>query len=120
MRRVSYAVGSMVRFVVLAVAVLVGACGDKQLESLEAIKGEVCACKTPACGEAAMKKIPQGEIKSTHKMQKVASAIHDCMAKLYDAQRPSTDPDSEVPEPTETSGSATSPGSADPASPKTP
>lgn len=109
MRGVSYAVGSMLRFVVIAVALL--GCGDKQLETLEAIRDEVCACKTPACGEAAMKKVPQDKLESNRKMQRVANEMLDCMAKLYVQDRPSTDPDAEEP---------TSPGSADPASAEMP
>jgi hypothetical protein len=114
--QVSYAVVSMVRSVVIAVALVVflGACGDKQLKELTAIKDEVCACKTPACGEAAMKKVPQREIESSHRMQSVANQMLDCMAKLYERQRPATDPDAEAP------AEATSPGSAAPASPGTP
>ncbi len=95
MRRVSYAVGSMVRSLVIAVALL--GCGDNQLEELETIRDEVCACKTPACGEAALKKVRQDKIKSSRKMQHVANAMLDCMSKLSDAERPSTDPDAETP-----------------------
>jgi len=99
----------MVRCLVIAIALL--GCGDKQLETLEAVRDEVCACKTPACGEAAMKKVPQDKLESNRKMQHVAHAMLDCLAKLYDADRPSTDPDAEAP---------TSPGSAAPASAGTP
>jgi hypothetical protein len=100
----------MVRFVVIAVALL--GCGDKQLETLEEIRDEVCACKTPACGDAAMKKVPQDETKSTRKTRRVASEMLECLSKLYEVQ-PSTDPDAETPEPT-------SPGSAGSASGGTP
>jgi hypothetical protein len=96
MRRVSYAVGSMARSLVIAAALLVG-CGDNQLEELETIRDEVCACKTPACGEAALKKVRQDKIKSTRKTQRVASEMMNCMSKLADAERPSTDPDAETP-----------------------
>jgi hypothetical protein len=85
----------MVRCFVIAVA-LIG-CGDKQLEELQAIRDEVCACKTPACGEAALKKVPQGTLESSHKMQRVAGEMMDCIAKLNEAERPSTDPDAEEP-----------------------
>ena len=99
----------MVRCLVIAIALL--GCGDKQLETLEAVRDEVCACKTPACGEAAMKKVPQDKLESNRKMQRVAHDMLDCMAKLYDEGRPSTDPDADEP---------TSPGSAAPASAETP
>lgn len=98
MLAVSYAVGSMWRLLVTAIALLAG-CGDKQLERLEAIRDEVCACKTPACGEAAMKKVPQEDLGSSRKLQQVASDMIDCMAKLYAEGRPSTDPDAEAPDP---------------------
>lgn len=89
----------MVRLVVIAIAL--AGCGDAQVEKLTAIKKEVCACKTAACGETAMKKIPQAELKSGPKMQHVARDMLDCLAKLYDER-------------------TTSPGSADPASEETP
>ena len=96
----------MSRLLVIAVALL-GACGDKQLEQLRDIKEEVCACKTVACGEAAMKKVPQGDLKTSRKMQHVARDMMECMAKLNAGDRPVTDPDADQPE----SGSA---GSAQP------
>lgn len=88
----------MVRFVVIAVALL--GCGDKQLETLEELRDAVCACKTTVCGEAAMKKVPQDEIKTNRKMQRAATEMLDCMSKLYEADRPTADPDAETPEPT--------------------
>lgn len=91
----------MVRCLVISVALL--GCGNQQLEELERIRDEVCACKTPECGEAALAKVPQGKLETNRKMQAVASAMMDCMAKLDDADRPSTDPDAELPAP----GSAT-------------
>jgi hypothetical protein len=86
----------MYRFVVIVVALL-AACGDDQVERLTAIKDEVCACKTAECGEAAMKKVPQENIASNRKTQRVASQMLDCMQKLYDSDRPTTDPDAELP-----------------------
>jgi hypothetical protein len=87
----------MLRRLVIVVAVTAG-CGDKQLERLAEIKDEVCACKTPACGDLAMKKITQSEIKSTNKTQRVAREMLDCIAKL-NSERPTTDPDAEAPAP---------------------
>jgi hypothetical protein len=95
MRVVSYAVVSMVRSLVIAVAVL--GCGDTQLEELETVRDEVCACKTPACGEAALKKVRQDKLETSRKMQRVANEMLDCMSKLTDAERPITDPDAETP-----------------------
>lgn len=109
--QVSYAVGSMCRFVI-AVALVLAGCGDEQLDRMTAIKNEVCACKTVACGETAKKKIPQDELQSSHKMQRVANEMLDCLARLYDQKRPTSDPDVEAPPDDE----PTSPGSAAPAS----
>lgn len=99
----------------LVLVALLG-CGDKQLENLEQIRDEVCACKTSACAQAAMKRVPQDKLKAGPKMQRVAAAMMDCVAKINETDRPSTDTDADVPAP----GSATSPGSADPASAGTP
>ena len=108
--RVSYAVSSMLR--VLAIAFLATACGDEQLERMTAIKDEVCACKTPACGQTAIAKMGEVKVKADRKAQRLARAMLDCMAKLNEAGRPTTDPDADLP--------PTSPGSADPASAGTP
>jgi hypothetical protein len=85
----------MVRSLVIAAALL--GCGDSQLAELEAVRDEVCACKTPACGEAALKKVRQDKLETNRKMQRVATEMLDCMSKLADAERPSTDPDAETP-----------------------
>jgi hypothetical protein len=95
----------------LVLVALLG-CGNKQLENLEQIRDEVCACKTPACAQTAMKRVPQDKLKSGPKMRAVAAAMMNCVAKINDRDRPSTDTDEEAP--------ATSPGSADPASAETP
>jgi hypothetical protein len=72
---------------------LVGGCGDPEVARLQEVKTAVCACKTAACAEAALKQVPQTEIKSTHKAQQVAREMLDCLAKLYEAERPNEDPD---------------------------
>ena len=90
----------MCRYVVIAVALL-AACGDKQVDQLTAIKKEVCACKTVACGEAAMKKVPHTELKSDRKMQRVARDMLDCLARLYN-EKPVTSPESADPASEET------------------
>jgi len=86
----------MSRALVIAAALAAGACRDPRLEQLRSIRDEVCACKTVACGEEAMKRVPQDEIKADHNAQKVAKAMVDCLAKLYLGERPSTDPDAEA------------------------
>jgi hypothetical protein len=81
----------------LAAALGLAACRDARLDELQAIRGEVCACKTAACGEQAMKRVPQGGARPDHRAQKLARSIHNCLAKLYARERPSTDPDAEAP-----------------------
>lgn len=77
-------------------------CRDQQLEELREIRKEVCACKTPACAEAVMKRVPQDEIKSEYRAQRIANEMMECLAKLYIADKPSTDPDAEAKETKET------------------
>jgi hypothetical protein len=84
-----------VRSLILAqiVAVVLAGCGERQVDALTKVKQRVCACKDVACAEAAMKDVPTKDVKSTHRAQGVARDMLDCLAKLYDEQRPSTDPD---------------------------
>ncbi|MDB4952796.1 MAG: hypothetical protein JWO36_365 [Myxococcales bacterium] len=85
--------------VVISVAVaLFWGCGDPEVSRLKDVKQVVCACKTSACAEAALKQVPQSEIKSTPRAQKIAREMLDCLAKLYEADRPSSDPDATPPE----------------------
>lgn len=81
----------------LAILVTFAACRDPQIERLATIKAEICACKTASCAERAMKLVPQGTIKSTHRTQTIARDMLDCLAKLQAAERPTTDPDAEEP-----------------------
>lgn len=83
----------MTRVIWLASLLAVGACGDDKLAKLETIRDEVCACATVACGEAAMKKLPQDKIDASRKTQRVARDMLDCMAELYAKGVPTTDPD---------------------------
>jgi hypothetical protein len=84
-----------VRALVVAVVLALGlaGCGERQVDALTKVKQRVCACKDVACAEAAMKDVPHHDVKSTHRSQEVARDMLDCLAKLYDEQRPSTDPD---------------------------
>lgn len=90
-------------------AALLGGCKDPEVEQLQHVKQLVCTCKTSSCGEDALKQVPQQAAKASHKAQQVARDMLDCLAKLYDAERPTTDPDA-----------PTSPESSDRASAKTP
>jgi hypothetical protein len=81
--------------ILVTLAACNAACNDRAVERLTAIKAEVCACKTASCAEQAMKQVPQDTIKSTHRMQAIARDMLDCLAKLHEAERPTTDPDAE-------------------------
>lgn len=98
----------MRRLFVIWVA-LVGSCGDSEVERLASIKDQVCACKDAACAETAMKQVPQHDIKSTKRTQKLGREMLDCLAKLYAANAPSTDPDHEAPAPAQDPAAARRP-----------
>jgi hypothetical protein len=98
MESVSYAALVRSRWLVICVALAAG-CRDPELTQLEQIKSEVCACKTASCGEEALKRVPQNEVASTHRSQTIAREMIDCLAKLYEAERPTNDPDAPAPGP---------------------
>lgn len=81
-------------FFVISVALL-GACGDREANKLAQIRDQVCACKTVKCGEAALATVPTKDIQSTQKSQRIAREMLNCLAELYKADRPTTDPDAE-------------------------
>lgn len=81
----------------LAIAFALTACRDPALDTLTAVKTEVCACKTASCAEQALKRVPQGAIKQMTRAQEISRAMIECNAKLVEAERPSTDPDAEDP-----------------------
>jgi hypothetical protein len=87
----------MFRVLAIALGLFASGCGDDQLERMEAIKHEVCACKSPACAETAIKSLRALQVESTPRSQRFARDMLDCMAKLATADRPSTDPDGNVP-----------------------
>ena len=69
------------------------ACTDPRASQLETVKAKVCACATSKCGEAAMAAVPQDHVTSNHRTQQAAQQMLDCMAKLYEKEKPSTNPD---------------------------
>lgn len=81
----------------LVICIALAACGDRDAERLSKIKDAVCSCKTSSCAELAMKDVPKDDIKATPKAQQVAREMIDCLHKLYEAERPSTDPDQAQP-----------------------
>lgn len=78
----------------LALLVTLSACTDHGAGALAKIKDEVCACKTSACAEQAMARVPKETIESNRRTQGLARGMLDCVARLQAAERPSTDPDS--------------------------
>lgn len=94
----------MRRAFVIAVALAAAGCGDPKLDELRAIRDEVCACKTSACGEEAKKRVPQDVKDWDHRAQRAAREMVECLAKLYLKERPSNDPDAETPEGTPAAG----------------
>jgi hypothetical protein len=97
------------------IVVLAIGCRDERISRLEHIRDQVCACPTAECADAALKQVPQDHVESTPRSQHIAREMLDCLSKLYEAGRPSTDPDAEAPEQTTTRR-----GSSDPASARTP
>lgn len=83
MARVSYAAGVRILFVI---AFACAACRDPDVQRLEEVKAAVCACKTPACADDAMKVLPGApqSAKPSHRAQQVAQAMLDCLAKIRD------------------------------------
>jgi hypothetical protein len=77
----------------LMISVAFAACSDGNAERMSKVKNAVCACKTSKCAELAMKDVPKDDVKPSHRSQELARDMLDCLAKLYDAERPSTDPD---------------------------
>ncbi len=80
----------------VAAGLLVG-CKDPQMDHLRAIRDDVCACKSSACADQAMARVPQTPVASTRRTQRVAREMLDCLAKLYEKTRPTTGPDETTP-----------------------
>lgn len=68
-------------------------CRDDTIQHLKEVRDQVCACTTAACGEQAMTRLPQSDVKPDHRAQGLANEMLNCMAKLYLRERPSLDPD---------------------------
>jgi hypothetical protein len=81
---------------VICVALAVAGCGDRELKKLSKIRDAVCDCKTVACAEAALERVPKGTVESNPKSQRVAREMMNCLAELYDQARPTLDPDAET------------------------
>jgi hypothetical protein len=81
------------RFVISVALVAAVGCGDREVEQLEKVRDAVCKCKDSKCAEDAMKLVPQKEIRAGRRAQLVAREMLDCVAKVYAAEKPTTDPD---------------------------
>jgi hypothetical protein len=88
----------VVRWFVICVAFAAGACGRHGEAELEHVRDAVCSCKTASCADQAMKKLPQQDIASNPTTQRIAREMMDCLARLYENGRPSTDPDGPIQE----------------------
>lgn len=100
----------MLRLFVIFVALAGIACSDNEVKKLEKVRDEVCACKSAKCAEAALDHVPKGDVESTPRAQRIAREMLNCLAGLYDQERPTQDPDAVV----------TDPGTSEPASARTP
>lgn len=85
------------RLWVIAIVLAVTGCRDDKLAPLRDIKAEICACKTAACAEDALARVPPPAGSADHRSQKLAREIQDCLVKAYDRDRPTVDPDAEAP-----------------------
>lgn len=85
------------RVVCLLVFVLALSCADHESEQLALIKRDVCECKTSKCAETALAGVPKDDVKASHRARGIAREMLDCLAKLYAAERPMTDPDAPPP-----------------------
>jgi hypothetical protein len=88
----------VLRVFVICVALAGMACRDNEVETLEKIRAEVCACKTAKCAESALDRVPKGNVESTPRAQRLAREMMNCLAGIYETERPTQDPDAPVPE----------------------
>jgi hypothetical protein len=83
----------VLRLYVICVALAGTACSDNEVKKLEKIRDQVCECKTAKCAESALDRVPKSNIESTPRTQRIAREMLDCLAGIYDADRPTQDPD---------------------------
>jgi len=86
----------MTRWLVISLALAAG-CRDPGVIELEGIRDQVCKCADAKCAEAAMKRVPETDVPNNHRSQAIAREMMDCLAKLYEAERPETGPDTAAP-----------------------
>lgn len=101
----------MQRLLVISIALAIG-CRDEGIEQLTTIKTAVCACKTARCADATMGAISLTKVTSNARSQRIARDMLECLAKLYEKERPVTgpdDPEAVAPAAGSASGSAATP-----------
>jgi hypothetical protein len=81
----------VLRLYVICVALV--ACSDREADKLAKVRDQICACKTVACAEAALKRVPKHDAESTQRAQRLAREMLDCLAEVYHANEPTLDPD---------------------------
>jgi hypothetical protein len=81
---------------VICVALGVTGCGDQELKKLSRIRDTICDCKTVKCAETALEGVPKGTVESNPKSQRIAREMMNCLAELYELDRPTLDPDAET------------------------
>ncbi|HEY5950694.1 MAG TPA: hypothetical protein VIV40_34620 [Kofleriaceae bacterium] len=89
----------MLRLYVICVALTGLACRDSAIQKLEQIRDEVCECKTATCAERALDRVPKDNVQSTPRSQRIAREMLDCLAAIYEKNRPTQDPDAETTDP---------------------
>ncbi len=86
----------MLRLYVICVALGIAGCRDSEIEKLEQVRAEVCACKTAKCAEAALDHVPKQHVEASPRAQRIAREMLDCVARAYESDRPTQDPDAEA------------------------
>lgn len=89
----------MPRLYVICVALAAIACSDGDADKLAKVRDEVCACKTVACAEQALDRVPESTVEPSPRARRIAREMLDCLAELYERGRPTQDPDAPIAEP---------------------
>jgi hypothetical protein len=63
---------------VILVVTFTASCRDRELDELQRVKDQVCACKTIECAEQALAAMPTGEMRQPQKAKALAAEILDC------------------------------------------
>jgi hypothetical protein len=88
----------VLRLYVICVAPAAAACRDNEAQQMAKVRDQVCACKQRGCAEAALQGVPKGKVQSTPRSQRIAREMLECLARIYDQDRPTLDIDALAPE----------------------